>query len=110
MTFHILFDRDGPLIAPEAGPENAPTVASIAPIVERLRSAQEQLREAAADDLVGLCDAAATAWARPGHPLSDLIRRHGLGFLLLWMRRRNLEATCAAPSAAGRKPSTVSST
>ena len=95
MTFHVLFDHAGPRIAPEAGPENAPMVESLAPLAERLLAAQETLRNVPLDDLLGLCDAAAAAWARPEHPLSALIRRYGLGFLLLWMRRKNLEATCA---------------
>ena len=94
MKFHVLFDREGPRIAPEAGPEDAPTVDSLEPLVQGLRAAQETLRAIPADDLIGLCDAAATAWARAEHPVSALIREHGLGFLLLWMRRRNLEATC----------------
>lgn len=95
MKFHVLFDREGSHIAREGGPEDVRPVDSLVPLVERLRAAQASLRTIAVDDLIGLCDTAAATWARAEHPMSAIIREYGLGFLLLWMRRRNLEATCA---------------
>jgi hypothetical protein len=95
MKIHLLFDRDGPRIGPEAPPESAPLLDDLAALVGRLRAAQETLRSQAADDLIGLFDAAATAWTQPEHPLCGFLRRHRLGFLPLWMRHGNLEALCA---------------
>ncbi len=90
MRLHVLFDTEGPQIAQDAGPDEAPAVESLEPLVERLKAGQEALRKVSVDDLIGLCDAAAAAWTRPNHPLAATIRRQGLGFLPLWMRRRNL--------------------
>ena len=101
MKFNLLFDAEGPRIALHAGPQEGPVVGSIEPLVEKLRAGQETLRRIPADDLIGLCDAAATAWTRPDHPLAATIRRQGLGFLPLWMRRKNL-AEVSARSLRGR--------
>lgn len=95
MTFHILFDQSGPQISLEAAANSGPAVDSLDDVVERLQSAQEVLRTTPIDDLIGLCDAAAKAWTRPNHPLCDFIRRQGLGFLPLWMRRHHLTALCS---------------
>ena len=95
MTIQTLFDPAGPRIDLSAGLDGAPALDSLAPTVQRLRAAQAALRSIAVDDILGLYDAAAAAWTRPEHPLADVIRRHGLGFLPLWMRRKNLDAVCA---------------
>jgi hypothetical protein len=91
---HVLYDWEGPRTPIDAAPETAPAIGSIGSLVERLRAAQESLRRVPLDDLLGLCDAAATAWARADHPLCETIRRLGLGFLLLWMRRPHLASVC----------------
>lgn len=90
MKFNVLFDAEGPHVAPDAGPHEGPVVASLEPLVDRLKAGQEALGKVPADDLIGLCDAAATAWTRTSHPLAATIRQQGLGFLPLWMRRKNL--------------------
>ncbi|MGD0899802.1 MAG: acyl-CoA reductase [Thermoguttaceae bacterium] len=95
MKIHLLFDRQGPRIGPEAAPNDAPLVDDFPGLVGRLRAAQETLAGVPAGDLIGLLDAAARAWTRPEHPLADFLRRHRLGFLPLWMRRGNLESLSA---------------
>jgi hypothetical protein len=95
MKIHLLFDREGPRIGPEAGPDDAPLLDDLAALVGRLRAAQQTLAGVSADDLIGLLDAAARTWTRPEHPLCSFLRRHRLGFLPLWMRRSNLEALSA---------------
>lgn len=104
MKFNLLFDAEGPRIGLDAGPQKGPVIASLEPLVEKLRAAQQALCKVPVDDLIGLCDAAATAWTRPDHPLADTIRRRGLGFLPLWMRRKSL-AGIAARSLRGRPES-----
>ena len=59
-----------------------------------VRVAQEKLRAAPLDDIIGLCDAAGQAWVQPGHAMSQLISRYAIGFLPLWLRRGNLEEVC----------------
>ncbi|MBN2578676.1 MAG: hypothetical protein JXB10_06760 [Pirellulales bacterium] len=95
MKIHLLFDREGPRIGQHDPPEAGPLLDSLEPLVQSLRSGRETLQRTAADDLLGLCDAAAAAWTRSDHPLAEMIRRLGLGFLPLWMRKNNLSALCA---------------
>jgi hypothetical protein len=95
MTIQLLLDREGPRIDVAGQLDGAPALDSLGPTIQSLRAGQAALRSIAVDDLLGLFDAAASAWTRPEHPLSDVIRRHGLGFLPLWMRRKNLQNVCA---------------
>jgi len=99
--FHLLFDPKGPRIGPAEGHEAAPVLDSIGPLTVRLRAAQELLRAAALDDLIGLCDSAARCWTQPEHAMADFIRGRRLGFLPLWLRRTNLQ-TLARRSLRGR--------
>ncbi len=101
MTFHLLFDHQGPRLGPDDGHETAPVLDTLEPLAARLRTAQQRLRLVAFDDLLGLCDAAARSWTQPGHPLAEFIRGHRLGFLPLWLRRTNLQ-TLAQRSLRGR--------
>jgi len=94
MKFHLLFDARGPQIPLDASVEEGPVVDSLDALRKSLLAGQELLCTVSIDDLIGLCDAAAAAWTKPSHPLAAVIRRHGLGFLPLWMRRRNLEGIC----------------
>ncbi len=95
MKIRLLFDADGPHISLDATVEEAPIATSLESLLKRLKTGQEALRSIALNDLIGLCDAAAKAWTKANHPLANVIRRYGLGFLPLWMRRGNLETTCA---------------
>jgi hypothetical protein len=95
MKLSLLFDRDGPRIALDGEPTGGLPLASLEPLVDSLRTGQAALRAASIGDLIGLCDAAATRWIQPDHPLAATIRQHDLGFLPLWMRRNNLEQLCA---------------
>jgi hypothetical protein len=107
MKLHLLFDHEGPRLGPDEGHETAPVLDALEPLAARLRAAQQRLSAVAFDDLLGLCDAAARSWTRPGGAsgtpgrLADFIRRNRLGFLPLWLRRANLQ-TLARRSLHGR--------
>ena len=90
MTFHLLFDRQGPRIPPDGDPTGGVPFASLDPLVATLKAGQASLLATRLDDLIGLCDAAAAVWTRSEHPMAATIRQWDLGFLPLWMRRDNL--------------------
>jgi hypothetical protein len=94
MKFYLLCDGQGPRIGADDSFEGAPTFDTLEPLSRSLIAAQEKLRAIDIDDLIGWCDAAATTWTQPQHVMAEFIRRRGLGFLPLWMRRRNLETVC----------------
>lgn len=91
MKIHILFDGRGRHIDPDGDPEASPIETSPDRIVSDLRAGLERLRATSVDDLIGLCDAAGRKWTQPGNEMTRMVRRLGIGFLPLWLRRGNLE-------------------
>lgn len=94
MNFHLLFNHEGPHIALDGEPTDGAPIGAVEPLVDMLNAGRQALRETPIDDLIGLCDAAATAWTQPDHPLATILRQRNLGFLPMWMRRNNLEQMC----------------
>lgn len=92
MKIFVLFDEQGRHIDPAGDSENCPTEKNIDRLVSELTAAQERLRSASIDDLIGLCDAAGRAWIQPGSEVSRMVGSLAIGFLPLWLRRSNLEA------------------
>jgi len=92
----VLFDPRGAHIPPDGDAAAGRESATVEELVSALRHAQEPLRGVPLDDLLGLLDAAAQEWIRPGHPVAAVIAEIGAGFLPLWLRRANLERVCDA--------------
>ena len=92
MKIFVLFDGQGRHIQPTGDPESCPIERNSDRLVSELTSAQERLRSASLDDLIGLCDAAGRAWIQPNSDVSRMVGSLAIGFLPLWLRRSNLEA------------------
>lgn len=95
MKIFILFDKRGRHIEPSGNPEDCPVETNPERMARELRAAQERLRAAPLDDLIGLCDAAGQAWLRSGSEAGRMIASLSIGFLPLWLRRANLEQIVA---------------
>lgn len=91
MKIFVLFDGQGRHIQPAGDPESCPIERNSDRLVSELTSAQERLRSASLDDLIGLCDAAGRAWIQPNSDVSRMVGSLAIGFLPLWLRRSNLE-------------------
>ncbi|HXP87593.1 MAG TPA: acyl-CoA reductase [Bryobacteraceae bacterium] len=91
MKIFVLFDEQGRHIEPGAEPERCPVESSPDRLISGLKAAQERLRAASLDDLIGLCDAASRAWTDPRSEVGRMVASLGIGFLPLWLRRGNLE-------------------
>jgi hypothetical protein len=92
MKIFVLFDEQGRHIEPAGDPESCPIEKTADRLTSELTSAQERLRSASIDDLIGLCDAAGRAWIQPNSEVSRMVGSLAIGFLPLWLRRSNLEA------------------
>ena len=91
MKIFVLFDSRGRHIDPQGDPELSPVENSPDRLVSELKVGQERLRAASIDELIGLCDAAGRAWVQPGSDVARMVGNLAIGFLPLWLRRRNLE-------------------
>jgi len=92
MKIFVLFGRNGAQIKPGGEPESSPAEVDLDQLLNELRAGQQRLRAASVDDLIGLCDAAGQEWAQPRNEVARMVGSLNAGFLLLWLRRENLEA------------------
>ncbi len=95
MKIFVLFDGHDRHIEPGGDPETCPLEANPDRLISELRAAQERLRAASVDDLIGLCDAAGREWTQPGNEVARMVGNFAIGFLPLWLRRGNLEPLVA---------------
>lgn len=94
MKIYVLFDSNGCHIPLYGDPHTCPVEHSPERLAKSVRNGQVVLKTTPVDDIIGLCDAIALACSKGDHPLAQTFRDRGIGFLPLWMRRRNLENMC----------------
>ncbi len=94
MNISVLYDKDGAHIPVDGDPSASSVTATPEQIATELRTAQQRLRGVPIDDIIGLLDAAGREWATPDHEVTKMIAKFSLGFLPMWLRRKNLEDLC----------------
>ena len=103
MTYRVLFQNSKTNIGANESLDRAPVVDSLDDVARDVKRAQSTLLRLSIEDIIGLCDAVASSWSKPNHPLAPIIRDLGLGFVPLWMRRQNLELICDSSLHGNRK-------
>jgi hypothetical protein len=94
VKIHNLFE-DGKSFIPVTGdPLQAPATETLQPTAENIRRGQQELKKLSIDAIIGIMDAFARDLMRVDHPLANVTREMGTGYIPLWMRRANLEKLC----------------